>query len=576
MKNTLTLLILLFPQMIWAQTSRLSDPNPKAGESIDIFYQPNEKSRFKLEDQVFARVMLSYPDYRSEDFILPMERKNGEFHTRLEIKKGVAIYEIGFQTDKQSDFQALQKVRPQDEKGNYLKNAFWPAAQQSGEGYKKELEYYPQNYAVYKGKWQLAGYSNKGSLKEIILQDIALLTQKAKKNAAFYYALTSGYAQLGDFAKSREQLQLLLEKSPESALSQEAYSWIRYQFFAHQNPDSLTIEVVRNFVRKNPETILARENLDLLYENEKPKYPGAIAAITNHWLPLRPDLAHLSYHQARVEKDPAKKIYLLNQAAQAYLDKENGLKNFYKWDSSIPYYMKQIIKALIQEGKEANALAYSYLYEKYSKQIDGKFLQQKAQILQALHSEKEALHAYIAATERGNKASLDLARSVFDQVYGTSRDFDQYYQQIARELFYKEEVSPAPAFRVKDLAGKEWDLSALKGKVVVLNFWFIGCLPCREEIPGLNEMVAKYSPEEVVFLAFALDDAPHLEKFLAKNNFDYQIIPESDGPNQSFRVGSYPTHIIIDKDGKIRSTLVGGSADRHRQIQPLIDRLLKF
>ncbi|RYZ26368.1 MAG: TlpA family protein disulfide reductase, partial [Chitinophagaceae bacterium] len=41
----------------------------------------------------------------------------------------------------------------------------------------------------------------------------------------------------------------------------------------------------------------------------------------------------------------------------------------------------------------------------------------------------------------------------------------------------------APDFTLRDLKGKKWRLSALKGKTVVLNFWFATCPPCIQEIP---------------------------------------------------------------------------------------------
>ena len=47
---------------------------------------------------------------------------------------------------------------------------------------------------------------------------------------------------------------------------------------------------------------------------------------------------------------------------------------------------------------------------------------------------------------------------------------------------------PAPDFTLKDLTGKKWRLSQLKGKTVVLNFWFTTCPPCIQEIPDLNEL----------------------------------------------------------------------------------------
>jgi len=59
--------------------------------------------------------------------------------------------------------------------------------------------------------------------------------------------------------------------------------------------------------------------------------------------------------------------------------------------------------------------------------------------------------------------------------------------------------SDAPDFSAVDMNGNSYSLGILKGKVVVINFWFVECKPCVIEMPELNEIVEKYKSEEVVF-----------------------------------------------------------------------------
>ena len=54
-------------------------------------------------------------------------------------------------------------------------------------------------------------------------------------------------------------------------------------------------------------------------------------------------------------------------------------------------------------------------------------------------------------------------------------------------------------FAAVDMNGNSYSLGILKGKVVVINFWFVECKPCVIEMPELNEIVEKYKSEEVVF-----------------------------------------------------------------------------
>jgi len=71
-----------------------------------------------------------------------------------------------------------------------------------------------------------------------------------------------------------------------------------------------------------------------------------------------------------------------------------------------------------------------------------------------------------------------------------------------RMLKKKTSESPeALEFSVKDMDGKSFELSELKGKVVVINFWFVNCKPCVDEMPGLNKIVEKFkNNQNVIFL----------------------------------------------------------------------------
>ena len=111
---------------------------------------------------------------------------------------------------------------------------------------------------------------------------------------------------------------------------------------------------------------------------------------------------------------------------------------------------------------------------------------------------------------------------------------------------------PAPDFSITDMSGTEIRLSDLKGKVVVLNFWFTACYPCISEMPELNGLVEKFKDKEVVFIAPALEDSKKLNSFLAKHDFRYQIIPDAKKIHALYKIKAYPTHMVIDKNSIVR------------------------
>jgi thiol-disulfide isomerase/thioredoxin len=108
------------------------------------------------------------------------------------------------------------------------------------------------------------------------------------------------------------------------------------------------------------------------------------------------------------------------------------------------------------------------------------------------------------------------------------------------------------SFKEKDINGVKYNLKELQGKIVVLNFWFINCPPCRQEIPHLNDMVESYKDnKDVVFIAVALDEKYDLEQFLKTMPYNYNIIDKGRYIAQQYGINAYPTHVILDKQGKV-------------------------
>jgi peroxiredoxin len=129
----------------------------------------------------------------------------------------------------------------------------------------------------------------------------------------------------------------------------------------------------------------------------------------------------------------------------------------------------------------------------------------------------------------------------------------------------------APSFDVKDLEGKRYTLSELAGKVVVLNFWFTACSACRSEREELNDVVYLFQNDpDVVFLAPALDPADALKAFLPQNPFRYAVVPDAEELADAYNVSTYPTHVVIGRDGRIVRQW-SGIADAYYRLFDAID-----
>ena len=122
-----------------------------------------------------------------------------------------------------------------------------------------------------------------------------------------------------------------------------------------------------------------------------------------------------------------------------------------------------------------------------------------------------------------------------------------------------QEGMQAPEGNFSLIGGSRVPLSSFRGKVVVLNFWFIGCPVCRAMKPQLNEFKARFGDrEDIVFLAVTGDPEGKVKDYLKKEPFDYMQATDSAGALASFKHVVYPKNIVISKTGEIvywRSTI---------------------
>lgn len=128
---------------------------------------------------------------------------------------------------------------------------------------------------------------------------------------------------------------------------------------------------------------------------------------------------------------------------------------------------------------------------------------------------------------------------------------------------------------LEDIDRNKHTLESLKGKVVLMNFWFIHCKPCVAEIPDLNKLKEKFNDKDVVFIAVALDNKKSLDKFLETHDFDFTIVPNGRTLADCFKIPHYPYNVILDKTGKIQYVSDVLSLNMMNRLKRKINGLLK-
>ena len=123
---------------------------------------------------------------------------------------------------------------------------------------------------------------------------------------------------------------------------------------------------------------------------------------------------------------------------------------------------------------------------------------------------------------------------------------------------------PAPAFKAKSLDGAEIDLEALRGKVVLIDFWTTWCAPCKRELPSIQKLQTELANKGLVVLGVSVgEQRATLEKFLTTAGLKYPIVQVDDTSEivGALSVNAFPTVVLVDREGKVTSYEVGARGE---------------
>lgn len=122
----------------------------------------------------------------------------------------------------------------------------------------------------------------------------------------------------------------------------------------------------------------------------------------------------------------------------------------------------------------------------------------------------------------------------------------------------KENLQPVPEVDLKTLDGQGFQLSSLRGRVVLLNFWATWCVPCRSEIPEFNVMHRDLESQGLSIVGVSTyDSANEVRNFWNDIPQDYTSLIGDSGVESKFAVSGLPTTFIIDRNGNIRAKIIG-------------------
>jgi len=121
------------------------------------------------------------------------------------------------------------------------------------------------------------------------------------------------------------------------------------------------------------------------------------------------------------------------------------------------------------------------------------------------------------------------------------------------------------------------DLAHYRGQVVVVDFWASWCKPCRQSIPWLNELRARYGSQGLVIVGVNVDaNRADAEKFQRDTPIRFEVLYDPQGKMaEQFGLQGMPTTFVFDREGKLIHTLVGYREARRTEHETQILNLLK-
>jgi thiol-disulfide isomerase/thioredoxin len=135
----------------------------------------------------------------------------------------------------------------------------------------------------------------------------------------------------------------------------------------------------------------------------------------------------------------------------------------------------------------------------------------------------------------------------------------------------------SPSFTVHTAQGETFSLDNMQGKVVLIDFWATWCGPCRETLPDVKRIAAKYKDAPFVVLSVSRDsDAAAWKAMVQKDEMTWPQYRDADNSLAlAYGVSSIPRFFTIDSDGVLQDIKVGSGTNLDGMVSPLIRKALK-
>ncbi|MBZ5726553.1 MAG: TlpA family protein disulfide reductase [Acidobacteriia bacterium] len=130
-------------------------------------------------------------------------------------------------------------------------------------------------------------------------------------------------------------------------------------------------------------------------------------------------------------------------------------------------------------------------------------------------------------------------------------------------LALREQLVGENGFTLTAMDGKAYNLDALRGRVVLLNFWATWCPPCRKEMPDMEKLYQRFSAKGLTVLAVSDEERETVAGFLRKQSYTFPVLLDPGGKvGAAFNVEGIPKSFLFDRGGKLVAQAIDMRTER--------------
>lgn len=180
--------------------------------------------------------------------------------------------------------------------------------------------------------------------------------------------------------------------------------------------------------------------------------------------------------------------------------------------------------------------------------------------------QKMILNKYKLSSGIENKIQLGIAQ--------IPQNYKRKVVDISKKVQLLPNDTPAPDWTLASLNGGDLRLTDLKGKLVLIDFFFKACPPCKHAMPGLQQLYERYSSRGLEIVGIDPVDIENPEKltmFLQKMGVGYTVLLDKlRTTTDQYKVIGFPTQYLIDRSGKILYSNVGWTEEDEKALEEII------